>query len=98
MAAIIHLLSDESMAGPVNVTSPEPVTNAEFTATLARVLKRPAFLPIPKLALHALFGAEMTKEMLLGGQRVLPAALELSGFSFSHPTVEDTLRHTLSSS
>jgi len=96
VAGIIHLLTEESMDGPVNVTSPEPVTNAEFTATLARVLKRPAIMPVPKLALHALFGEEMTKEMLLGGQRVLPAALELSGFSFAHPTVEDALRHTLS--
>ena len=95
VAGIIHLLTEESMEGPVNVTSPEPVTNAEFTATLARVLKRPAAIPVPKLALHALFGKEMTKEMLLGGQRVLPAALELSGFSFAHPNVEGALRHTL---
>lgn len=95
VAAIIHVLTEESMEGPVNVTSPEPVTNAEFTATLARVLKRPAVMPVPKLAMHALFGKEMTKEMLLGGQQVLPAALELSGFSFAHPNVEDALRHTL---
>lgn len=95
VAAIIHVLTEESMEGPVNVTSPEPVTNAEFTATLARVLKRPAVMPVPKLAMHALFGTEMTKEMLLGGQQVLPAALELSGFSFAHPNVEDALRHTL---
>jgi uncharacterized protein len=96
VAGIIHVLTEDSMEGPVNVTSPEPVTNAEFTTTLARVLKRPAVMPVPKLALHALFGKEMTKEMLLGGQRVLPAALEMSGFSFAHPTVDDALRHTLS--
>jgi NAD dependent epimerase/dehydratase family enzyme len=59
------------------------------------VLKRPAIVPVPTLALHALFGKEMTKEMLLGGQRVLPAALEMSGFSFAHPTLEGALRHTL---
>ena len=95
VAGIIHLLAEEGVHGPVNVTSPEPVTNAEFTATLARVLKRPAFMPVPNLALHALFGAELTKEMLLGGQQVLPAALELSGFTFAHPNLEGALRHTL---
>ncbi len=96
VAAIIHLLQTDAGPGPVNVTSPQPVTNAEFTATLARVLRRPAFMPVPNLALHGLFGREMTKEMLLGGQRVLPAALEASGFTFRHPGLEDALRATLS--
>lgn len=95
VAAIIHLLTEESVHGPVNVTSPGPVTNADFTATLARVLQRPAFMPVPTVALHALFGEEMTKEMLLGGQHVLPAALQASGFAFAHPSLEDALRHTL---
>lgn len=95
VGAIIHLLTHEATEGPVNLTSPEPVTNAEFTATLARVLKRPAFMPVPTPALHALFGKEMTKEMLLGGQKVLPAALERAGYTFAHPGLEDALRHTL---
>lgn len=95
VAAIIHLLATENVEGPVNVTSPEPVTNAEFTATLARTLKRPAVLPVPTFALNTLFGPQMTQEMLLGGQRVLPKALELSGFTFAHPNLEDALRHTL---
>lgn len=95
VAAIIHLLTTEAAQGPVNVTSPQPVTNKEFTATLARVLRRPAFMPVPTPALRALFGAEMTTEMLLGGQRVLPAALEASGFTFAHPALEDALRETL---
>ena len=95
VAAIVHLLTSESMQGPVNATSPAPVTNAEFTATLARVLKRPAFMPVPPLALHALFGKEMTEEMLLGGQRVLPTVLQESGFVFAHPELEEALRHTL---
>jgi NAD dependent epimerase/dehydratase family enzyme len=71
------------------------VTNAEFTATLARVLKRPAFMPVPALALNALFGKEMATEMLLGGQRVLPAALQASGFTFAHPDLHDALCHSL---
>jgi len=95
VAAIIHLLGAEDLLGPVNVTSPEPVTNADFTATLAGVLKRPAFMPVPTLALNALFGREMTQEMLLGGQRVLPAALERSGFAFASPSLEEALRATL---
>ena len=94
VAGLIHLLT-AGVDGPVNVTSPEPVTNAEFTATLARVLKRPAFLPVPTPALHVLFGRQMTEEMLLGGQRVLPAALQASGFTFAHPHLEEALRHTL---
>jgi uncharacterized protein (TIGR01777 family) len=95
VAAIIHLLTAESTSGPVNVTSPQPVTNKEFTATLARVLHRLALVPVPTPALHALFGKEMTKEMLLGGQKVLPAKLQESGYTFAHPNLEDALRHTL---
>jgi uncharacterized protein len=95
VAAIVHLLTTESVKGPVNATSPHPVTNAEFTATLGRVLTRPTFMPVPTPALHALFGKEMTKEMLLGGQRVLPAVLDASGFTFAHPELETALRHTL---
>lgn len=95
VAAIIHLLTSETTEGPVNVTSPQPVTNKEFTATLARVLHRLALIPVPTPALHALFGKEMTKEMLLGGQKVLPARLQESGFTFAHPGLEDALRHTL---
>jgi len=95
VAGILHVMSTPDLRGPVNVTSPRPVTNAEFTATLARVLKRPAFMPVPTPALHALFGKEMTAEMLLGGQRVLPTVLEASGFSFTHPDLERALRTML---
>lgn len=95
VAAIIHLLTAGDLHGPVNVTSPEPVTNAEFTATLARVLRRPAFMPVPTLALHALFGKGMTQEMLLGGQKVLPTVLDAAGFRFAYPRLEDALRYTL---
>lgn len=95
VAAIIHLLTSETTEGPVNVTSPQPVTNKEFTATLARVLHRLALVPVPTPALHALFGKEMTKEMLLGGQKVLPARLQESGYTFAHPGLEEALRHSL---
>lgn len=95
VAAITHAVTDESLVGPVNMTAPNPVTNAEFTRTLGRVLHRPTVLPVPNLALHALFGREMTRDQLLAGQRVLPASLSASGFSFAHPHLEGALRHEL---
>ena len=96
VAAILHVLGTDEVRGPVNFTAPEPVTNAEFTATLGRVLRRPTVMPVPTLALDLLFGREMVEEMLLGGQRVLPTVLERSGFTFSWPTLEGALRGTLS--
>lgn len=95
VAALRHVVTTDGLSGPVNATSPHPVTNAEFTATLARVLHRPALLPVPTLALHALFGRQMVAEMMLGGQRVLPAALQASGFTFAHPRLEEALRGML---
>ena len=91
VGAIHHLLFSEDVAGPVNVTSPQPVTNAEFTETLARVLRRPALLPLPSPAVKAIFG-EMGKDLLLGSARVLPARLEETGFPFLHPDLESALR------
>jgi len=95
IAAICYILVTDGLGGPVNVTSPRPVTNAEFTATLGRVLRRPTVLPVPTPALQVLFGREMVEEMMLGGQRVLPAALDASGFAFAHPDLDGALRHLL---
>ena len=95
VAAILHLLTADALHGPVNATAPNPVTNAEFTKAFGQVLHRPTFMPVPTPALYALFGKQMTQEMLLGGQRVLPAKLEAAGFSFAHPTLEQALRHAL---
>jgi uncharacterized protein (TIGR01777 family) len=82
------------LSGAVNVTSPNPVTNRDFAKALGRALHRPAFLPTPGLALRAVFG-DMAQEMLLGGQRVLPAALERAGFAFAHPGLDEALQHAL---
>jgi len=87
-------LKTESLAGPVNVVAPNPVTNREYTRTLGRVLKRPTFLPLPAFAIRVLFG-EMGRVLLLEGQRVHPARLEQAGFSFHHVHLEDALRHEL---
>ena len=78
VGAIHHVLENESLSGPVNAVSPNPVTNAEFTSTLASVLKRPAIFPMPAFAVGLIFG-EMGKELFLGSQRVEPARLTATG-------------------
>ena len=92
--AIGHALATDSLRGPVNAVAPTPVTNAKFTRTLARVLGRPALLPIPAFAARLAFG-EMADALLLTSQRVVPARLQASGFTFRHPTLEGALRHEL---
>lgn len=89
-----HMLVDDRLEGPVNVTAPNPVTNAEFTRTLGHVLHRPAVIPVPGFALRALIG-EIADAELLGGKRVLPAALEAAGYRFRHPDLEGALRAAL---
>lgn len=92
VSSLIFCLENEALAGPVNLVSPEPATNADFTKTLGRVLKRPTVLPVPKFALRLGAGAEMADEMLVGGTRVVPAALQAHGFVWEHPTLEPALR------
>jgi uncharacterized protein (TIGR01777 family) len=94
VGAISHLLSAE-ICGPVNLTAPNPVTNAEFAATLAKVLHRPAVLPIPGFGPKMLLGSELVEALLLAGQRVLPTALQRSGYEFHHTTLEEALRDLL---
>jgi uncharacterized protein len=94
VAAIVHVIGADSVSGPVNIAAPAPVTNADFTRTLARVLRRPAIVPVPRLALHALFG-EMAEGAVLASQRVAPAVLMASGFTFQYPTLGQALRHEL---
>lgn len=84
---IIHAIATPSVAGPVNATAPTPVTNAHFTAALARALARPALLPVPAAPLRWLLG-DFAEELLLGGQYVMPTAAVASGFVFAYPTIE----------
>lgn len=86
-----HALRDARYAGPMNVVAPSAVTNADFTATLARVLRRPALLPAPAWGLRLVFG-DMAEEALLASQRVLPRRLSEAGYAFRHPTLESALR------
>jgi uncharacterized protein len=93
VGAFHHALQTETLWGPVNVTAPHPVTNGELTATLARVLSRPALLPAPAFALRLAVG-EMA-ELLLSGSRVIPERLMTSGYEFRHAELEAALRHVL---
>jgi uncharacterized protein (TIGR01777 family) len=95
IGAIEYLLT-ANVSGAVNLTAPNPVTNAEFTKVLASVLKRPAIVPVPTFAPKILLGGELADALLFTGQRVIPAALNASGYSFKHTTLESALRSLLS--
>ncbi|MFL6088421.1 MAG: TIGR01777 family oxidoreductase [Mycobacterium sp.] len=88
--ALLFAISHDDVSGPVNLTGPAPVTNAEFTAALGRTVNRPTPLVLPGFALRTLLG-EFAEEGLLGGQRAIPAALERAGFAFHHNTIGEAL-------
>ncbi len=90
---MLAALEDERWSGPVNATAPEPVPNRAFSKVLGRVLGRPALLPVPALALHALYG-EMA-EIVTTGARVMPAKALVLGYEFAHPQLEQALRSAL---
>jgi hypothetical protein len=92
--AILFALTHEELEGPVNVVSPNPVTNRTFTKTLGDALGRPTMFPVPAFAAHALFG-EMADDVLLASARVRPAKLQAAGFKFEHPDLGECLRHAL---
>ena len=94
LGAIGHSLATAALRGPVNTVSPHPVTNQDFTRTLARVLRRPAILPMPAFAARLVFG-EMADALLLSSQRVEPARLLTSGYRFLYPDLEPALLHLL---
>ena len=95
VGAVRHLLATPAAGGgPVNLTSPHPVTSREFARTLGRVLGRPALLPVPAFALRLVFG-EAADAALLSGSRVVPAKLQASGYAFVYPHLEAALRHVL---
>ena len=94
VGALYHAVLDQRCAGPVNAVAPVPVTNAVFAETLARVLKRPAIVPVPAWVLRAALG-EMADEALLSSARVVPARLNEAGYRFRHEKLEDALRHVL---
>ncbi len=91
---LIHVMVNESLRGPVNAVAPQPVTNAEFSRTLAHVLHRPALFPAPAFAMRLAMG-EMADELLLASQRVEPKVAMESGFRFQYPQLETALTNVL---
>ena len=96
VSAMLLALKDGSIRGPLNVVSPNPVTNEEFTKTLGEVLSRPTVMAMPAFAARLAFG-EMADEMLLVSQRVVPKKLNAAGFEFQYRELEPTLRTYLES-
>jgi uncharacterized protein (TIGR01777 family) len=95
VGALLFCLDNESASGPVNVTAPSPATNKELSKALGRALHRPAFAPVPALAIKTLYG-EMAS-IVTTGARVVPARLEALGYLFRHPDLDEALRAAVSS-
>jgi hypothetical protein len=93
VGGLLESLDVQSLRGAVNLTSPTPVTNRELSKTLGRVLGRPAVLPVPKLALQAMFGEMST--VVTTGHRVIPTRLLEAGYRFRQPDLEPALRELL---
>jgi uncharacterized protein (TIGR01777 family) len=89
---ILRALADGSVVGPLNATAPRPVTNAELSMAIARALHRPCRLTAPESVLRLALGSEMATEMLLSGQRAVPARLTAMGYAFGHPDLDEALR------
>ncbi|HXZ78878.1 MAG TPA: TIGR01777 family oxidoreductase [Terriglobales bacterium] len=94
IGAIQHALTDARVSGPVNVTGPNPATNAEFTKTLGQALHRPTMFPMPEFAVKLAFG-EMGEEILLASQRAMPAKLTTVGYQFRYPELSGALKAAL---
>jgi uncharacterized protein (TIGR01777 family) len=94
VGAFSFALRSETLRGPVNVVAPNPVTNAEFTKTLGRVLGRPTVFPMPAFAARLAFG-EMADGLLLASARIEPAKLLVTGYAFRFAELEGALRHLL---
>jgi uncharacterized protein (TIGR01777 family) len=92
--ALRFALDNDELRGPVNLTAPNPVTNAEYTKALGRALHRPAVLVVPPVALKAAMGGELV-ESLLASQRIVPRKLLDAGFVFNHPTIDEGLKSAL---
>ncbi|HLK34215.1 MAG TPA: TIGR01777 family oxidoreductase [Terriglobales bacterium] len=94
VGAAVHALTHEGLSGPVNVVSPNPVTNIDFTRAIAQVVRRPALFPLPPFAVRLFFG-QMGEELMLASTRVLPTKLEASGYEFRYPELKPALMDIL---
>ena len=94
VGAVLHALATDSVEGPVNVGSPNPLTNAEYTRVLGEVLNRPTIFPLPAPVARLALG-EVADALLLASQRIEPARLRETGYEFRYPELENALRHLL---
>ena len=94
IAMLLFAMNNDDLHGPVNVTAPAPVTNAELTRALGRALRRPTIFPLPAFVAKILLG-ELAEEGLLASQRVVPQRLLDAGFEFSYPEIDGALRRAL---
>jgi hypothetical protein len=94
VGAVDHILDREEVSGPVNLVAPEETRCSEFASTLGKVLRRPAFLPLPAFAARLTVG-EMADALLLSSQRVHPGVLQETGYQFRDPTLAEALRSVL---
>lgn len=92
IGVLVRALEDENMSGAYNAVAPNPVTNAEFTRVLGKVLGRPTLFPMPEFALRLLMGSEMANELALSSARVEPTRLQAHHYEFQHPDLETALR------
>ena len=95
LGLILYAIADESVSGPINAVSPNPVTNADFTATLGKVLSRPTKFSIPETMVKLPLGEELANAAILSSTRVIPERLIKMGYKFRYPYLESVLRHTL---
>jgi uncharacterized protein (TIGR01777 family) len=91
--AVAYVLKDKKINGPINIVAPHPVTNAEFTRTLAHVMNRPAFFRVPAFMLRLAFGRQPADEMFLASVRVRPKVLQEKGYVFRYSDLEPALRY-----
>jgi uncharacterized protein (TIGR01777 family) len=93
----IRFLLDTPLTGPVNLTAPAPVTNAELTRALGRALRRPTLVPVPAFGPKLVLGRQLADALLFSSARVVPAVLQDAGYRFAHPELDGALRSLLSS-
>ena len=98
LGLILYTVADESVSGPVNAVSPNPVTNADFTTTLGKVLSRPTKFAIPESIIKLSLGEELANAAILSSSRVIPKRLIKTGYKFRFPYLKSVLRHTLGKS
>jgi uncharacterized protein len=98
LGLILYTIADESISGPLNAVSPNPITNADFTTTLGKVLSRPTIFSIPESIIKLALGEELANAAILSSSRVIPQRLIRIGYQFRFPYLESVLRHTLGKS